>query len=267
MSTETDMAERFPKDVAEHQMTVLRDDGLYRHVRFLRTAVNPETGKREKSSFYWFDLITWPGCLAVNGDCGSFLFSRTDDMFEFFRGGQINPQYWAEKVRGETRTERYSAERFRQLVTEHVNSGDEESPSLAREWPGLADAVEREIFGADSQWNTEYEEGAREALSDFSFGTTFKAACICGQERDGFTAYEDARLWLAAHGREKGAGHRALHIRTIDGFSFADAWEWNLGDWDWKFLWCCHAIQWGIGRYDEGHGSVKRPAETVELPA
>ena len=250
MSTETDMAERFPKDVAEHEITVLRDDGLYRHVRFLRTAVNPETGKREKSSFYWFDLITWPGCLAVNGDCGSFLFSRTDDMFEFFRGGQINPQYWAEKVRGETRTERYSAERFRQLVTEHVNSGDEESPSLAREWPGLADAVEREIFGADSQWNTEYEEGAREALSDFSFGTTFKAACICGQERDGFPAYEDARLWLAAHGREKGAGHRALHIRTIDGFSFADAWEWNLGDWDRKFLWCCHAIQWGIGQYD-----------------
>ena len=65
MPRDTEFLEQFKRDVDRHQLQVLRDDGLYRHVRFLRTAVDPETGKREKSSFYWFDLITWPGCLAV----------------------------------------------------------------------------------------------------------------------------------------------------------------------------------------------------------
>jgi hypothetical protein len=41
-----------------------------------------------------------------------------------------------------------------------------------------------------------------------------------------------------------------LHIRKVEGFRFTDTWEWDLGDWDWQFLWCCHAVQWGIGQHD-----------------
>lgn len=67
--------ERFLKDVAKHEMTVIRDDGINRHLRF----------KNPNDSSYWFDLITWPGTLCIDGDCGTYVFKRTPDMFQFFR--------------------------------------------------------------------------------------------------------------------------------------------------------------------------------------
>lgn len=66
---------RFLGDVAKHQMTILRDDGVNRHVRF----------KQPNSSNMFFDLITWPGCLCYTGDMGTYVFRRLEDMFEFFR--------------------------------------------------------------------------------------------------------------------------------------------------------------------------------------
>lgn len=43
-----------------------------------------------------------------------------------------------------------------------------------------------------------------------------------------------------------------LFTHTVDErtFRFNDAWEWDLKDHSIHFLWCCHAIQWGIGQYD-----------------
>jgi len=191
-----DMAARFERDTAGHQMTILHDDGLYRHLRF----------RRPDRSAYWFDLITWPGSLVVNGDCGSFTLARCDDMFEFFRGHGINPQYWAEKVRA-GKTTRYSPAKFRQLVTEYAADAEADEP-------GLTAAIAERIFGALKEWDTGYEEGAREALRDFEY-------------------------------RPEGDGSGS------EPFRFTDAWEWDLHDYDWQFLWCCHAIQWGIGQYDK----------------
>lgn len=90
--TEGNSRERFERDTAEHQMTVRHDDGLYRHLRC----------QRPGSWTYGFDIVTWPGYLAVTGDMGDFTFARTADMFEFFRvdGGRINPDYWSEKLKG-----------------------------------------------------------------------------------------------------------------------------------------------------------------------
>lgn len=95
----------------KHQMTVLRDEGLYRHVRF------QEPG----TSIWHFDLVTWPGHLVITGDLQDFHFARISDMFEFFRGpvGHINPGYWAEKLRGPVSTKSFSADRFKRLVFEH----------------------------------------------------------------------------------------------------------------------------------------------------
>jgi hypothetical protein len=89
---EIESLERFLRETCKHEMTVLRDDGLYRHLRF------QEPG----SGFYWYDLITWPGRLVVCGDAGDWMFSRTSDMFLFFESqhGGINPHYWGEKLRG-----------------------------------------------------------------------------------------------------------------------------------------------------------------------
>ncbi|WP_099024354.1 hypothetical protein [Mycolicibacterium palauense] len=97
-------------ETREHQMEVLRDDGLYRHLRFAR----PGTG------IWRFDLVTWPGHLVITGDIENFHFARLPDMFEFFRSppGYINPGYWAEKLRGPLRYESHSPDAVKRHVYE-----------------------------------------------------------------------------------------------------------------------------------------------------
>lgn len=78
----------FTQDVASHQMFIISDDGINRRIRF----GTPETIS------YRFDLLTWPGHLCISGDCGTYVFQRTYDMFDFFDGKDINPGYWGEKL-------------------------------------------------------------------------------------------------------------------------------------------------------------------------
>lgn len=56
----------FLREVSQHSMTVIRDDGVNRHLRFRR----PET------NCMGFDLITWAGHLCYTGDMGTYVFSR-----------------------------------------------------------------------------------------------------------------------------------------------------------------------------------------------
>jgi hypothetical protein len=241
------IAERFASDTAGHQMIVKRDDGLYRHLRFVHHRLCNDTVMRPGHSFYWFDVITWPGTLTVNGDCGTFVFSRITDMFEFFRSRYgINPQYWSEKLQAPDPqcAKKYSQDAFRQhvvdYVTEAIRYGD--APR------GIGKAVRDEIFGPDAKWSTEYEEGAREALRDFEYGDTYTAACHCGDSAEGLL-YGAALDWRSDHRKQRGIGHFA-ELTKIESFRFTDTWEWDLTDYDWQFLWCCHAIQWGIAQYD-----------------
>jgi len=85
--------ERFLQEVAAHEMTVSLDSGMHRHVTFK----NPKTYNQH------FHLTTWPGYLAYSGDMGSFVFARLPDMFQFFRGVETNPDYWAEKLQAHDR--------------------------------------------------------------------------------------------------------------------------------------------------------------------
>lgn len=98
-----------------------------------------------------FDIITWPGYLCIAGDMGDYLFARTPDMFEFFRGKadrplEINPRYWAEKTRNNKTTE-YSPEKFR----ESINSYLEDRDSVTDE---LRQAVNDEVLchAHDGEW-------------------------------------------------------------------------------------------------------------------
>lgn len=111
--------ERFLKDTANHKMEIVLDNGIHRHLKFTRNG----------SSIYRFDLITWPGCLCVCGDMGTFVFQRLEDMFCFFRSSKnvidINPSYWAEKCQaGKESLDEYQPEIFMQRIEECMNEGE-----------------------------------------------------------------------------------------------------------------------------------------------
>lgn len=113
--------EHFERVTADHKMSILHDDGLYRHLRFQ----TPATWN------YGYDIVTWPGHLALNGDLDSgYVFSRIRDMIDFFASGPgINPQYWAEKITNSTAreaTRRYSEELLREQVEQAARQRAEE---------------------------------------------------------------------------------------------------------------------------------------------
>lgn len=89
------LKEIFQKETENHRLIVLKDDGVYRHIRLKE----PGTGN------CYFDLTTWPGHLAITGDVADYVFYRTDDMFTFFRNDElkINPRYWHEKMVSDSR--------------------------------------------------------------------------------------------------------------------------------------------------------------------
>lgn len=218
---------RFLKDVARHEMKVVRDDGLYRHIRF----------KRPDTICMYFDLITWPGHLCYTGDMGTFVFTRLKDMFEFFRTDRnhmhlgdgmtltINPGYWAEKLiavdsnrRNGSATE-FSEDKFRQVINEHrirwVREAREDGSLDRDERRELWEAVEDEVLGA---LGDDGEQAAYIAARDF--------------------------IWRRRHGERE--------------WMFHDLWDYDFTQYTRTFLWCCYALAWGIAKYDE------RTKETME---
>lgn len=155
METRNDPKSRFAADTAGHQMTVLLDQGLYRHLRFATPG----------NSIGWYELITTPNLLTINGDMGTYMFSRMEDMFHFFDrpDGSINPDYWAEKIHASSDPAAvYSAKVFtdtiRDAAIDQLEDVDE-----ALHGPALA-ALEEEVL----DYAAEGEEEARGALQRFS---------------------------------------------------------------------------------------------------
>jgi hypothetical protein len=130
---------RFLSDIEDHEMTVLLDQGVYRHLRFKE----PGTG------MYYFDVITWPGNLTIRADMGTYTFNRLDDMFEFFGGrdpGYVNEGYWAEKlvsVDKQSPAKEFDEDLFKQRVMEDFWEQREDfEPSDARLiWESIRDQL------------------------------------------------------------------------------------------------------------------------------
>lgn len=206
---------RFERETAEHEMTVLHDDGLYRHLRF----------RAPSHGMYWFDLITVPGSLIFQGDGESFVFRRIEDMFDFFRGpiGRINPHYWSEKLTdGEDRVMRYDRELFEACVRQDIAGRDD--------LPGLADAVQDEILDSE---DLDYEESARRVVDEFRFYRNE------ADRHGGMRRVDGVMTWVPAKAPD---------------FEFHDTWEWGVRDYHWWYLWALHAIVWGIAQYDASRG-------------
>ena len=249
MSRYPQIAARFAADIAQHEMTVKHEDGLYRHLRFM----NPEQG-----SFGAFELITWPYNLVVKtGWTFHFDIDATEDMFDLFRRtaltGQINPHYWSEKVRaGRDEVEGFEPDLFKAEIASTLaqwmrddldNRVAKQAKELGftekelKEQPGirkelarqvrpqwmkanrqLREAVHGHFFSEMTDYNIEYEVEAHRALHDFSF-------------------------------RPKGDDREYLYY-------FADWHEWPMKGFTPGFLHSCYAIRHGIDMYDAARKAV-----------
>jgi hypothetical protein len=167
---------KFEDDVAGHRVTVLRDDGVYRHLHC-----------SSGSYVYQFDVITWPGYLAYTGDMGCFVFARIPDMFEFFRGRDgavVDSRYLAEKAVAADKhdgIEEYSADLFRAAIKRDFDDYAERMPEDERAslWESIEDDVlcyaddgqERAVDAASGfQWrrDTVFPDFWEHRLRDFT---------------------------------------------------------------------------------------------------
>lgn len=163
--------EKFLSQIAKHEMTVIRDDGVHRHLHFAK----PGTGVEH------FDIITYPMHLVYSGDMGCYVFSRIRDMLEFFRDKgdgplRVNHGYWSEKLEAYDRNDHYkeySSDRFRAYVQNWLDNQEEEAESddvaeCDRKTP-LKERLDRQVLShAD-----DHEAFARHALASFKIGDRY----------------------------------------------------------------------------------------------
>lgn len=201
--------EQFLKDVAKHQMRVVLDQGIHRHLRF---------GIPGDSNMH-FHIVTFPGYMTYTGDMGTFVFQRTEDMFQFFRRSKwqeaeeptpiINLGYWAEKLEADCRHgghEKYDPDTFKRRVIEAFRDHCRDEPLDHDDrrylWQDIKDDV---LDRAD-----EDETRARVALENFE-----------------------------SHG-----------------LKFQDTFEWSFTEYTYRYVWACYAIAWAVMQYDTAKSEV-----------
>lgn len=184
--------DQFLSDVNGHVMSVIRDDGLYRHLRF----------RAPGSSCMYFDLLTYPGGLHYRGDMGTFVFERTADMFEFFRSdnGRINPGYWREKLTAVSSgsqhpVKAFSGEKFdreiKLIVLRWVRYNAHRTKREQRR--DLWDTVMDEVIGADSDSGGDRKQiAANDFFHEVQPGLQFTFQDIWEYD---FTEYTHGFLW------------------------------------------------------------------------
>jgi hypothetical protein len=203
----------FLNDVAEHQMYVIHDEGLSRHIRFGR----PNTG------IMHFDLITWPGYLCYTGDMGTYVFTRLEDMFQFFRRTDgdkrysIDRRYWAEKcvAADHDGIEQFDEQCFKRVIID-----------ILVQWM------------RDNRYRTTKEE--RRDLWDAVISDVIKAESDSGGYRMQTAAYD--------------FGHEVN--KEVGVFYFEDLFERSFTKFTTRFTWCCFAMAWGIEQYDKAKEAV-----------
>lgn len=187
--------ERFTNDIKTHEMEIIRDDGVNRHLRF----------KRPDTTSMYFDIITWPGYLCYCGDMGTYVFSRINDMMAFFDGERINPCYWGEKLTSESRFgkgyQKFSEELMRRQVIKHV----EEYIEMDEELEEIKRNLDDDVF----TWLPDNPHMAMSQLYDFEYGDfDFRDWLIDG---GGFEEFTFHYIWCC----------RALH------WACARYWKWS----------------------------------------
>jgi hypothetical protein len=168
--------ERFLKDVSNHTMKVLQDNGVFRCLRF----------DHDGSFNMYFNLTTWPGYLCISGDMGAFVFNRLEDMFQFFRIKPnaddrketlpINPGYWGEKCEAEDRRTHgmstFCIETFTESVMDRFNSHFGEEDADQKSKAECLEALKEQVLDAENTFEAyqkayEFEFEGYQLLDEF----------------------------------------------------------------------------------------------------
>ena len=213
---------RFRVETAEHRMEIIKDDGLHRHLRF----------RKPGTYCMGFDIVTWPGYLAITGDMGASVFSRLEDMFQFFRASErshaetdglyINRSYWAEKlVANDGEAKEFEEDRFTQYVKDIFDQHIEEKSDDDGKAPAWAGEL--------------WEDIESELLSQ----------CVCDT------------------GQALGAMQDFKPDSNVYGdFTFGEVWESALAleDYTWHLIWRMYAVAYAVLAYDAAKTEVAVPA-------
>lgn len=207
---------------SDHKLTIERDDGVHRCLFF---------GK-PNSGAYHFRLTTWPGHLCISGDIGTYVFSRTRDMFAFHASCddwaamplKINPDYWAEKLVTEGGR--------RQVQIERIDTNE----------------IRRQMV---------------QSFKEISIDDFYTWGFSNGKRSSRISAFRDLREqleYLSEDDSVEGLYNR-LSDMEVSGVYTHDQkpiplltdspWEYPFtrSEFDFSFLISCYAIVWGIKRY------------------
>lgn len=201
---------QFSKEIAEHKVAIIRDDGVDRHIRC----------QRPGTRVYGFDILTWDGHLLITGDMGSWWFARTTDMFKFFRSNghhgnsyPINPDYWSEKL----------------LAADCSGRKD-----------GGATEFNQDVFAKRIKHFSYEHMRSPHRIREFSSHE---------KRRDFLTKVKEEVISEAYNG-EVAAFNAAYNYERGGEFIFADFWEVDCRSYRHHLIWCMHAIVWTIQQYD-----------------
>lgn len=143
-------------DVRDHVLTIELDQGVHRCLLLGRPG----------SSAYHYRLVTYPGGLLINGDMGDYSFSRTRDMFGFFRDSEmtnkINPGYWHQKLRACEKTSPpkvFSEDKFKAAVNLDIEDWEVRL--------GDAEKIREEVHDGLLSRGISHTQEAYEAVRDF----------------------------------------------------------------------------------------------------
>tara|TARA_R110000851_G_scaffold162557_1_gene306408 strand:- start:508 stop:1167 length:660 start_codon:yes stop_codon:yes gene_type:complete len=203
--------EKFLKTVAEHEMKVMLDaETGHRHLTF----------SKPDSSDMHFHINTWNGYLNFSGDMGAYLFSRTKDMFQFFRSDDlgINTGYWAEKCQSACTNggvKVFSSEALEKCLADRI------------EYVSLDLVDEYEDHGEDYDSFELFTEAVKNEMTDH-----FK--------------HEELDQYRFISVVEEFESEIIPDHRLIDG-----DYEWlDFEVYSYRYQWCCYAIVWAIQQYD-----------------
>ncbi|WP_431790622.1 hypothetical protein [Kocuria palustris] len=225
----------FCKNTENHRLRILHDDGLYRHLR-----MQSDNEKGQPTAIWYWDIITWPGSLAIRGDVADgYIFTRDPDMLEFFSlhpdryhddAPKIDMHYWAQKLAHEHRSTAtvYDPEVFLASVHDALSNDSMDSEDLmdtARQH--MLACLDEQAFARLPDEEDPGYEAALNALLDPI------AEEILNDARSSSETESEARQWL--HENERLFPEAAA--------------EWDLSDFDPQFKIACWAIDKTVRAY------------------